>query len=372
MQLFGGKGISKKVTVLTEENTALQAENRQLKKEIEGLRQQLKAASLDQKREQQLNELMGYQNKNSKFCLLDVQKNLSDSVETAKHIAKSRIVMHNEFENLKTQIQTMSSGFNGLERIVTQSSESVSLLSSRADEVSSILTLIRGIADQTNLLALNAAIEAARAGDHGRGFSVVADEVRQLAGKTQLAITNISDIIVTMQDNVKSVSSNSQALWDNVSSIGSTSIQLNVGINTINTLVDDYFKDVALVSDSVFMSLAKLDHILWKTNTYLSMNEKEPVFEFVDHHHCRLGKWYDEGDGKQFFSSAESYRSLEKPHANLHGGTKIVFELLKDHPLDYTKLTQAFHEIEENSVKVFSVLDKVDKEIQKQVALIKV
>ncbi|MCB5163132.1 CZB domain-containing protein [Marinomonas algarum] len=98
------------------------------------------------------------------------------------------------------------------------------------------------------------------------------------------------------------------------------------------------------------------------------MNKKAPVFEFVDHHHCRLGKWYDQGDGKQLFSSAASYKSLEKPHANLHNGTKTVFELIKDVPIDYVKLTDAFHQIEENSLDVFAALDKINKEIRGQVS----
>nr|WP_276573003.1 methyl-accepting chemotaxis protein [Marinomonas algarum] len=273
MTLFSGKAQSKKIEVLTAQNATLQAENQQLKEQLQHLEQQYHNASLAQQRESQLDALMDYQNTNSKTCLADIQSNLSEAVDAAKHIAQCRSAIHSEFEGLKTHIQSMSSGFVALEGVATQSSESVDQMSSRAEEVSSILTLIRGIADQTNLLALNAAIEAARAGEHGRGFAVVADEVRQLAGKTQLAITNISDIIVAMQDNVQSVSTDSKTVWDTVSSIGDISSNLESGINNINEVVGEYFQDVALVSDSVFMSLAKLDHILWKTNTYLVVPE---------------------------------------------------------------------------------------------------
>ncbi|MEK5789584.1 methyl-accepting chemotaxis protein, partial [Acinetobacter johnsonii] len=88
-----------------------------------------------------------------------------------------------------------SQSITALEGEIRQATQVIHELEGQSNEISKVLDVIRGIAEQTNLLALNAAIEAARAGEQGRGFAVVADEVRSLAARTQQSTTDIQSMI---------------------------------------------------------------------------------------------------------------------------------------------------------------------------------
>jgi len=107
----------------------------------------------------------------------------------------------------------------GLTDEVTHASGVIKRLEEDSSNIGTVLVLIRDIAEQTNLLALNAAIEAARAGEHGRGFAVVADEVRILAGKTQQATTEIQSIIEELQQRARNAV---QVMENGQNRVGST------------------------------------------------------------------------------------------------------------------------------------------------------
>ncbi len=128
--------------------------------------------------------------------LIEVVKNISDASVAAKDASE---VALQGGEIVSNTIESMS----GISTTAKESSEIISTLGSRSQEIGNIINVIDDIADQTNLLALNAAIEAARAGEQGRGFAVVADEVRKLAEKTMSATKEIGGMITAMQDETK-------------------------------------------------------------------------------------------------------------------------------------------------------------------------
>jgi uncharacterized phage infection (PIP) family protein YhgE len=348
----------------------LEIKNKRLQDKIETLQQQLDSqsetiASLQQHRtgEAQLNELMTFENSHMKTGMGIIQSDLASSVTSAKHTLTCASHVRTHFTGLTSEISGITDALDNLASLSTHSESSVQNMSTRATEISSILALIRSIAEQTNLLALNAAIEAARAGEQGRGFAVVADEVRGLADKTQSAISETNDVIQSMQQNVESVGGNSTRLIECVEEVQTKVKGFEQNLKEINEEVKGYFGDISATTDSIFMGLAKLDHMLWKVNTYLSINHGEPAFDFVDHHNCRLGKWYYEGEGNEFFSSSPYYTSLEQPHEVVHNTTHEIFKLLQGER-DYSALMRSLKKMEENSMEVFHKLDEIKMSVE--------
>ena len=262
-------------------------------------------------------------------------------------------------KQLATQLSTFREDSN-------QTRSRIEELDLSSKKIREFVSIIEGISEQTNLLALNAAIEAARAGEQGRGFAVVADEVRSLAQRTGEATRQIEALVNDINVQATTATSGIQATTEKTDSMVANTDALINTVHEVLGLSTNMTKVISEASYTSFISTVMMDHIDWKLNVYRQFTKRAftNIGDIADHKSCRLGKWHDTGDGHKYFGKLPSFSALDKPHQMVHQSGLAALQLCSKN--DHNGAVAALQKMEKASDEVQQILEKMTQEIKQE------
>ncbi|MDP2806492.1 MAG: methyl-accepting chemotaxis protein [Gallionellaceae bacterium] len=272
---------------------------------------------------------------NSSKLLNNLKLNQQDLVEMSAEMDQVETIAIANRKAATESLEVVSEISGALDHMNTQVQQlatSANLLGSESASIESTVNIIAEIADQTNLLALNAAIEAARAGEQGRGFAVVADEVRKLAERTKKATIEINSIVESFRSHVEKIEVETRTASEVTAKVHVQMSDFKSRFSGFSQAAENTIKRVSKTKDWSFGSLVKMDHIIYMQNAYRAIEMcaapdcDEAKAVKTNHKNCRLGKWYIDA-GKDAFGKTKAYTSLDLPHSLVHSNVHSALGL---------------------------------------------